>query len=84
MIVYVVDQWGTIVMTEGKGLEAIGVTPNRLKGQSVFEVYHDKPEVIEAVRKALDGKGSTIRTTQDFPQGRVLLRSGDFPALRQR
>jgi PAS domain S-box-containing protein len=71
VIVYAVDQDGLITMTEGKGLEAIGVAANRLVGQSVFEVYHDRPEVIEAVHKALHGQASTIRTTQDFPQGRV-------------
>ena len=71
VIVYTVDQDGLITMTEGKGLDAIGAISNRLVGQSVFEVYQDKPEVIDAVHKALNGTASTIQTTQDFPQGRV-------------
>jgi len=71
VIVYAVDQDGIITMTEGNGLEAIQVAPNRLLGQSVFDVYRDKPEVIEAVNKALHGTASTIQTTQDFPQGQV-------------
>jgi PAS domain S-box-containing protein len=71
VIVYAVDQDGMITMTDGKGLEAIGVTPNRLAGQSVFEVYHDKPEVITAVHQALEGRPSTVQTFQNFPQGRV-------------
>ncbi len=71
VIVYVVDNEGVIQMTEGRGLEAVGSTPNRYAGQSSFEVYQEFPDIVEGIRRGLDGGTSSIITQQKTQIGLV-------------
>jgi two-component system cell cycle sensor histidine kinase/response regulator CckA len=50
------DAEGRFVLSEGKGLEALGLTSGQVVGQSVFEVYRDHPAVLESARRALAGE----------------------------
>ena len=59
VILFAIDRDGTITLSEGRGLEALGLQPGQMVGQSVFEVYQDLPEVIERARAALAGHAST-------------------------
>ncbi|MEM7305485.1 MAG: ATP-binding protein [Planctomycetota bacterium] len=50
-----VDRGGSITLSEGAALEAIGVRPGELVGESMFELYHDHPDVVQNVQLALSG-----------------------------
>ena len=43
-------------LSEGKGLDGLGLEPGEVVGLSVYDVYDDQPDIIEAVETALDGE----------------------------
>src|SRR2546428_8882286 len=47
---------GTFTLAEGRGLDALGVRPAQLVGQSVFQLYADLPQALADVRRALAGE----------------------------
>jgi len=59
-IIYLVDKDGIFTISEGKGLEKLGLKPGQVVGLSVFEFYKDYPEIIEGIRKALNGETNSI------------------------
>ena len=56
VVLFALDQEGVIILSEGKGLEALGIRPGEVVGRSAFEVPGDVPEVAEYVRRALGGE----------------------------
>ena len=56
IVLFALDAEGVFTFSEGRGLEALGLQPGQVVGQSVFELYRDEPEVLEHVRLALSGK----------------------------
>jgi len=71
LILYVVDHDGIVLMSEGKGLEAVGVTPNSIVGQSIFDIYAAQPEITTAVKQALKGETAVVITEQQTHVGRL-------------
>jgi PAS domain S-box-containing protein len=59
IILVALDRAGVFTLSEGKGLDALGLEPGQVVGQSVFEVYRDAPQVLSAVRRALAGEPFT-------------------------
>lgn len=55
-IVWEFDSNGIFLLSEGKGLEALGLQPGEVVGKSVFEVYKDEPEILDNSRRALTGE----------------------------
>ncbi|MBF0558664.1 MAG: PAS domain-containing protein [Nitrospirae bacterium] len=55
-IVWAFDSNGIFLLSEGKGLEALGLQPGEVVGKSVFEVYKDEPEILDCSRRALTGE----------------------------
>jgi two-component system cell cycle sensor histidine kinase/response regulator CckA len=55
MILFTLDRNGFFTMSEGRGLERLGLKPGEVVGRSVFEVYADHPAICEANRRALAG-----------------------------
>jgi PAS domain S-box-containing protein len=53
-----VDREGIYSLFTGKGLDAIGLQPGAIVGQSVWERHRDRPENTEGVRLALGGTPS--------------------------
>lgn len=53
VVLWAIDQNGIFTLSEGKGLEALGLRPGQVVGQSVFDVYRDYPDLLAAVRRAL-------------------------------
>ena len=37
-------------LSEGKGLSVLGRKPGQIVGQSIYELYADTPELLEAVK----------------------------------
>ena len=56
IVLYALDKDGTFTLSEGKGLEALGLEPGQIVGQSVFELYKDAPLILRDVRRALAGE----------------------------
>ncbi|HEY9670406.1 MAG TPA: PAS domain S-box protein [Waterburya sp.] len=56
LILFALDARGIFTLSEGKGLEAIGRKPGEIVGLSIYEVYRDKPELIEHFHRALAGE----------------------------
>jgi diguanylate cyclase (GGDEF)-like protein/PAS domain S-box-containing protein len=53
LILWAMDKNGVFTLSEGKGLEGLGLKPGEAVGQSVFEMYGDLPEVAAAFRNSL-------------------------------
>jgi len=56
IVLFAWDPQGTFVLSEGKGLEPLGLKPGEVVGRSVFDVYRDNPEVLADARRALAGE----------------------------
>ncbi len=50
------DTQGRFLLSEGKGLAALGLAPGEVVGKTVFEVYRDHPDVVVSARRALAGE----------------------------
>ncbi len=55
-IIYIIDNEGIFQLSEGLGLEVLGLRPGQVIGQSVFEMYRDVPEITKTIRRALKGE----------------------------
>ncbi|PMB45829.1 hypothetical protein CEN40_11365 [Fischerella thermalis CCMEE 5205] len=53
LILWAMDKNGVFTLSEGKGLEGLGLKPGEAVGQSVFEMYGNLPEVAAAFRNSL-------------------------------
>jgi len=56
VILFAVDREGVFTLSEGRGLEAMGLKPGEVVGQSIFAVYRNTPEIEQNIRRALGGE----------------------------
>ncbi len=56
IILFALDAAGVFTLSEGTGLEALGLTPGAVVGLSAFDVYADIPEITTNMRRALAGE----------------------------
>ncbi|WP_226040399.1 PAS domain S-box protein [Natrinema sp. DC36] len=66
IVLFAFEPDGTLTLSEGKSLEALGLEPGEVVGDSMFDIYADAPEVIEACELALSGE-TVHRTTKLGP-----------------
>ncbi|MCB2205580.1 PAS domain S-box protein [bacterium] len=59
VILFTYDTDGIFLLSEGKGLESLGLESSQVVGQSVFDIYGDNPSVLDAVRRSLEGDSFT-------------------------
>ena len=55
VVLFALDREGVFTLSEGKGLQALGLRPGEVVGRSVFEAYRDVPGVVQNVRRTLGG-----------------------------
>ena len=55
IVLFAVNREGIFTLSEGKGLEALGLRPGQVVGQSVFEVYRDNAVILYNIQRALEG-----------------------------
>ncbi|HTM00612.1 MAG TPA: PAS domain-containing protein [Candidatus Omnitrophota bacterium] len=55
IVLFAVDREGRFTLSEGKGLEALGLAPGEVVGMSAFEIYRDSPGIGAAIQRALAG-----------------------------
>jgi len=60
VVVYALDTAGIFTLSDGHALQDIGVAPGALVGRSILDVYHDDPEVLARIRRALAGQPSSF------------------------
>ena len=56
MMLFALDHAGVFTLSEGKGLDALGLEPGEAVGRSVSEVLGNRPEVLNDVDRALAGE----------------------------
>jgi signal transduction histidine kinase/CheY-like chemotaxis protein len=56
LVVYALDMNGVITLSEGAGLQPLGVRSGELVGQSVFDMYKDHPTIPGYMRRGLAGE----------------------------
>lgn len=59
LVLFAIDHAGLFTLSEGRGLQALGLRPGEVVGASVFEVYRDIPELLAHICRALDGETFT-------------------------
>lgn len=62
IVFYLIDKDGIFNLSIGAGLKELGLLPNQAVGQSVFEIYKDNPQTIEAINQALSGESVFFET----------------------
>ena len=55
IVMYVLDKEGVFTLSEGAGLADLGLRSGEVVGLSVYDVYSDYPDIIEAHKKAFQG-----------------------------
>ena len=55
-IVYMIAKDGTFTLSEGRGLEKLGLKPGAVVGASVYDLYKDFPEMLDAMKRAFNGE----------------------------
>lgn len=56
IVLFAVDRDGIFTLSEGRGLEMLGLKPGEVVGQSAYEIYKDVPRVIDNLRRGLAGE----------------------------
>lgn len=56
IVLFALDEDGVFTVSEGKGLQRMGLEPGTAVGQSVFDLYAEHEDVCDDVRRALDGE----------------------------
>ena len=59
VVLWAIDKEGTVTLSEGKGLEALGQRSADRVGRSIFDIYRDNPQVVRNVRRVLAGEQFT-------------------------
>ncbi len=61
LILFCLDAEGKITLSEGKGLERMGLQPGQVVGRSIYDLYHDQPAVLAHVERAYRGESFSDR-----------------------
>jgi PAS domain S-box-containing protein len=69
VVLFALDQEGTFTLSEGQGLETLGLKPGQAVGVSVFDLYRSEPALLAHVRRALAGED--FLATEPLTTGRV-------------
>lgn len=70
-IYYSFDKDGIFIESFGSGLEKLGLQPNEVAGQSLFELYSFSTPVIEAHKKTLSGENAEYTAEIPTPNGNI-------------
>jgi len=62
VVTFVLNPDGIFTLSEGKGLEKLGLKPGQVVGLSALELYKDFPVIINDIKKALAGNVSRSET----------------------
>lgn len=63
LVLFALDRDGTLTLSEGRGLAALGLAPGQFVGRSAFELYRDDPTILGHLSRSLAGEAVTGITT---------------------
>ena len=61
IILWAIDRDGIFTLSEGRGLEELGLKPKQVIGMSALELYQDEPSVLGMIQDALAGKAGAFQ-----------------------
>jgi PAS domain S-box-containing protein len=79
IVIFATDGDGLLSLFDGRGAASLGVTPERVSGRSVFEVFAHVPQLLAAVRRAMSGEASVTNA----PIGSMTFELRCSPSLTQ-
>lgn len=56
VVTFATDANGIFTLSEGKGLDKLGLRSGQIVGESIFDLYREFPDILEPVRSALAGQ----------------------------
>ncbi len=62
IVLWSTDREGRFTLSEGRGLEPLGLQPGQVVGLSAFELYAENPDVIASLQRALNGEEVVTHT----------------------
>ena len=63
VVTFATDEKGIFTLSEGKGLDKLGLRPGQIVGESIFDLYRDSPGIMDAMRSALAGQEARDEVT---------------------
>lgn len=64
IVLFQLDRKGVFTLSDGRGLQALGLKPGQVVGVSVFAVYAHNPAILESARRALAGEEFSVITQE--------------------
>ncbi len=62
VVIYALDMEGVFTLSEGKGLDILNLQPGEVVGQSVYALYPDLDNVLDAIRRTMSSEETTCRS----------------------
>src|SRR5262249_30984924 len=59
IVLFAVDRDGVFTLSEGRGLEGLGIRPGEHVGLSYFTLYGHLPDSVESLKRTLSGEAAT-------------------------
>jgi PAS domain S-box-containing protein len=56
IVLFAVDRDGIFTLSEGSGLDVLGLRPGQVVGEAVYDLYRDHPALCDCIRRALAGE----------------------------
>ncbi len=56
IILFALDECGIYTLSEGQGLESLGIKPGQMVGRSVYDLHRERPQVLEPICRAYGGE----------------------------
>jgi rsbT co-antagonist protein RsbR len=56
VVVYTLDEQGIFTFSDGRALQSLGLQPGAVIGLSVFDLYKDLPNLLDAIKRAMEGE----------------------------
>lgn len=56
VVIFALDLDGFFTLSEGKGLQILGLTPGQVVGQSVFDIYRENKPLLQHIYRAMTGE----------------------------
>ncbi|HZV91114.1 MAG TPA: PAS domain-containing protein [Candidatus Nitrosocosmicus sp.] len=56
IVLFAIDREGIFTVSEGHGLESLGLKPGEVVGKSVYVLYKDHADILDHVRRAISGE----------------------------
>ena len=78
VVLFALDPHGIFTFSAGRGLQALGLKPGQVVGESLFDRYRNYPEILDHFRRALAGEEFTA--TDELPELQLVYETRWAPA----